>query len=247
MSKYRYVVEIERLAAEVCPEIVEEFDGIRYRARVTEATARSFRGQLLEPFVQSFYMELPLFVLGFTSFRMVRDGQPTAELERELRRMMEGAHRASIQEAGLKVAMSIDSPRLERVFAEAKARLAALAAEERDLRSRLEGPNLLIDKAQSQIRREIQKGVKERRIDQGEGLKMLMDHRAIEAAAAALVPNGPKESDVARLNEIQPEMDQVAEVFCADTGFSLKEVGDYLALCPNRIEPGTKAPIPEES
>lgn len=93
MSKIQYVVHVEALDANVCHEVVEEFDGTLYRAKIIRGNSRSFQAELLEPFEQLFSVELPLFVLGFTQLRLVRDGKPTQEMERMIRTRMAQLHK----------------------------------------------------------------------------------------------------------------------------------------------------------
>jgi len=80
MAHFRFHAFIESLPAEACPEVVAELDGIRYRAKVTKANSRMFSAELLEPFSRSIFGEIPLFVVAMSSFRLVRDGQPTTEM-----------------------------------------------------------------------------------------------------------------------------------------------------------------------
>lgn len=79
MSKIQYTVEVEHLPEGVCPEVVNEREGTRYRAMVLRGNAKIVHAMMLEPFVEAFSYELPLFVLGMTHLRLVRDGNVTPE------------------------------------------------------------------------------------------------------------------------------------------------------------------------
>lgn len=82
MSRIHYTVDVECLPAGVCPEVSEECEGIRYQAKVLRGNAKIVHAMLLEPFVEDFSLELPLFILGMTPLRLVRDGNLTPEGER---------------------------------------------------------------------------------------------------------------------------------------------------------------------
>lgn len=95
MSKIRYVVEVEHLPEGVCPEVVEECEGTRYRAMVLRGNAKIVHAMMLEPFVEAFSYELPLFVLGMTYLRLVKDGNVTPEGEKMLCGKMKALVRAA--------------------------------------------------------------------------------------------------------------------------------------------------------
>lgn len=82
MSKIHYTVEVEHLPEGVCPEVVDECDGTRYRAMVLRGNAKILHAVMLEPFVEVFSYELPLFILGMTHLRLVRGGKVTPEGKR---------------------------------------------------------------------------------------------------------------------------------------------------------------------
>lgn len=82
MSKIHFVVEVEHLPEGVGGEVVDECEGTRYRAMVLRGNAKILHAVMLEPFVEVFSYELPLFVLGMTHLRLVRDGHVTPEGKR---------------------------------------------------------------------------------------------------------------------------------------------------------------------
>ncbi len=116
MAKLRFHAYGEHLPVEAFPELVAEFDGIRYRAKVTEANSRMFRAQLIEPFCRSITCELPVFVVAMSSFRLVRDGQPTTEMLKLLHSKMETAHQESLRRSSIEVAFALDDPRCSRCW-----------------------------------------------------------------------------------------------------------------------------------
>lgn len=96
MSKVHYTVEVDYLPEGVCPELVAEFDSTRYRTKVLRGNAKIIHALMLEPFVEAFSYELPLFVLGMTPLRLVRDGNLTPEGER----MILGKMKTLVQKRG---------------------------------------------------------------------------------------------------------------------------------------------------
>lgn len=226
MAKLRFHADGEHLPVEACPELVAEFDGIRYRAKVTEANARMFRAQLLEPFTRTIYVAMPIFVIAMSSFRLVRVGQPTAELLRLLHSKMEAIHGASLTQSALEAALAIEGTRLHALAREERDRLVELEKEENLLLGLICDLGKTISRERSKIRREIQKGVKEGRYRSDEGLHLLQDQEAIEKALATLV--GAKLEELRgledRLAEVRACADQAERRFCSQTGFCLEDV-----------------------
>ena len=64
MPKIRFTVEVDYLPDGVRPEVIGEHKGLRYRAMVLRGNAKIVHATMLEPFVEAFSYELPLFVLG---------------------------------------------------------------------------------------------------------------------------------------------------------------------------------------
>lgn len=231
MAKLRFHADGEHLPVEACLELVAEFDGIRYRAKVTEANSRMFRAQLLEPFCRSLTCELPVFVVAMSSFRLVRDAKPTTEMLKLLHSKMEAAHQESLRRCSIEVAVAQDGPRLESLFREAEAHHAALVAEEDDLvrdMPRTASPTARIE---ARIRREIQRGMKGGRIGREEGLFMLQEHYAIRAAADAQLPDSPEgiRPHETRRDAVRAAKAKIAAEFLARTGFSLEAFRLFLS------------------
>lgn len=82
MPKIRFTVEVDYLPDGVRPEVIGEHEGLRYRAMVLRGNAKIVHATMLEPSVEDFSLELPLFILGMTPLRLVRDGNLTPEGER---------------------------------------------------------------------------------------------------------------------------------------------------------------------
>lgn len=95
MSQIHFVVEVEHLPEGVCSEVVEECEGTRYRAMVLGGNAKVMHAMMLEPFVEAFSCELPLFILGMTPLRLVRDGNLTREGEKMILGKMKTLVRAT--------------------------------------------------------------------------------------------------------------------------------------------------------
>lgn len=79
VSKLHYTVDVEYLPDGPCTELEEVCDGIRYRAQILRGNAKIVQLLMLEPVEVAFIFELPLFVLGMTHLRLVRNGKVTPE------------------------------------------------------------------------------------------------------------------------------------------------------------------------
>lgn len=224
MAKLCFHAYGESLPAEACPEVVAEFDGIRYRAKVTEASSRMFRAELLEPFSRSITCEMPVFVVAMSNFRLVRDGQPTTEMLKLLHSKMEMAHQQSLRQSVIEVAFAVNGPRLEGLFREAEARHGNLTTEEQELARDMTRLVSSLTKCEGELRREIQRGMREGRIGREEGLAMLQDHHALRAAAEAQLPEDAKAIDSLkpRLDAVQSAKEKIAAEFLKQSGFSLE-------------------------
>ncbi len=224
MVKLRFHAHGESLPAEACPEVVAEFDGIRYRAKVTKASSRMFRAELIEPFSRSITCEMPVFVVAMSSFRLVRDGQPTTEMLKLLHSKMETIHQDGLRQSAIEVAFAVNGPRLEGLFREAEARHGNLTTEEQEHARGMTRLVSTVHKYKGKLRREIQPGMRGGRIGREEGLAMLQDHHALRTAAEAQLPEEAKaiESRKTRLDAVRTAKEQVAAEFLKQTGFSLE-------------------------
>ena len=232
MSRIQYHVSLHT-ANYTDVEFRSEFDGIPYRVVLDRANERSFHARLVEPFEETFYVELPLFVIGMTSFRFVREGMPTEELKGAILSKMEGLHRAAKLKSDLATAQSVEGGKLERMANEAMERLAAMASELEGMKRSDLDLVRQISRERSRIRRDIQKTVRSGRVSQDEGLRMLLDSKGIDAVVASttagLVPRWGEMKDA--MGRIEAEMSKLIEVFRKETGFDLEAVERYLNSC----------------
>jgi hypothetical protein len=80
MARINYIVAITRLGPAESREITHEADGISYRAEILMATTRAYKVRMSEPVEAFLDCELPLFVVGMTHYRFVKEGRATAHL-----------------------------------------------------------------------------------------------------------------------------------------------------------------------
>lgn len=94
MSKFHYTVAITRLGLDESREITCEADGIFYRAEILKASTRAYAVRMVEPMEAYLHCELPLFVVGLTSYRFIQDGKATDQFLGSVRNRMVATYRS---------------------------------------------------------------------------------------------------------------------------------------------------------
>lgn len=226
----RFEVQIENLASLADVRVSLVLDGITYRAELLGADSRSYRGRLVEPFEQAFRSELPLFVLGMSSYRYVREGKATGFLWKAIQGELERIHRRARLKADLDAARALCPGHLEARAQDAQARRQRLEGELDRLRGRLRPLAQELKDRVSRMRREIQKSVKAGWISHCDSLDLLRDQALMEATVAAEAGEVDGKCRVLRseIQDVEQEICRLEDDFKAETGFALEEVLRHL-------------------
>jgi hypothetical protein len=231
MAGLRFEVTIEPLPPLPDPMVVLVLEGITYRAEILGGSARAYRARLLEPFQEAFGRELPLFVLGLTSFRFVSGGRPTEHLWKVVRQDLEGFHHRARLASDLEVERALAPGRLEGLVREAQAGIREQEALAAALEARLQPLRLAEAADRSRLRRAIQKRVKDGLLTQAASLPLLADPVPMDegAAEAARVLQEEARALQAAIEVCRNRSAGIEVAFQAGTRWPLAVVAQHLA------------------